>query len=95
MSTQSCANHFDLLNNELEFYNYHNFGHKVANFHLKNYKADPRIKSLARNASIWKNKDTEKCGLVPSSQKQKYPWYIDNGCSKHMTSDKDKFLSMS
>jgi hypothetical protein len=26
--------------------------------------------------------------------KKKYPQYIDNGCSKHMTGDKDKFLSI-
>jgi hypothetical protein len=95
MSRQSCTNHFDLLNNELECYNCHNFGHKAANCHLKNYKADPRIKPLARNASTWKKKDSEKCGLVLSAQKQKDPWYIDSGCSKHMTGDKDKFMSMS
>jgi hypothetical protein len=95
MSRQSFTNHFDILNNELKCYNYHNFGHKDANFHLKNYKVDPRIKPLARNASTWKKKDSEKCGLVLSAQKQKNPWYIDNGCSKHMIGDKDKFLSIS
>jgi hypothetical protein len=95
MSRQRCTNHFDLLNNELECYNCHNFGHKAANFHLKNYKADPRIKPLAKNASTWKKKDSEKCGLVLSAQKQKDPWYIDSGCSKHMTEDKDKFMSIS
>jgi hypothetical protein len=57
---------------------------KLANFHLKKYKTDPRINPLARNASTWKKKDSEKCGLVLSAQKQKDPWYIDNGCSKHM-----------
>jgi hypothetical protein len=88
MSRQRYTNHFDLLNNELECYNCHNFGHKAAHFHLKNYKADPRIKPLGRNASTWKKKDSEKCGLVLSAQKQKDPWYIDSGCSKHMTGDK-------
>ena len=29
------------------------------------------------------------------SSKTKDPWYIDSGCSKHMTGDKDKFLSIS
>jgi hypothetical protein len=95
MSRQCCNNHFDLLNNELECYNCHNFGHKAANFHLKNYKADPRIKLFARNASTWKKKDSEKCGLVLSTQKQKDSWNIDSGCSKHMTGDKDKILSIS
>jgi hypothetical protein len=95
MSRQRYTNHFDLLNNELECYNCHNFGHKAAHFHLKNYKADPRIKPLGRNASTWKKKDSEKCGLVLSAQKQKDPWYIDSGCSKHMTGDKDKSLCIS
>jgi hypothetical protein len=95
MSRKCYTNHFDLLNNELECYNCHNFGHKVAHFHLKNYKADPRIKPLGRNVSTWKKKDSEKCGLVLSSQKQKDPWYLDSGCSKHMTRDKDKSLCIS
>jgi hypothetical protein len=95
MNRQRSTNHFDLLNNELECYNCHNFGHKAANYHLKKYKADPRINPLARNANTWKKKDSEKCGLVLSAQKQNDPWYIDNGCSKHMTGDKDKFMSIS
>jgi hypothetical protein len=95
MSRESCTNHFDLLNNEIECYKFPNFGHKAANCHLKNYKEDPRIKPIARNASTWKKKDSEKCCLVLSSQRQKNPWYIDNGCSKHMTGDKSKFLSLS
>jgi hypothetical protein len=95
MSRQSFTNQFDLLKNELECYNCHNFGHKAAKYHLKNYKADLRIKPLARNASTWKKEDSEKCVPVLSPQKQKDPWYIDSGCSKHMTGDKDKFLSIS
>jgi hypothetical protein len=88
MSRQCCTNHFDISNDELERYNCHNFGHKTANCHLKNYKADPRIKPLARNASTWKKKEDDKCGLVLSTQRKKNPWYIDSGCSKHMTGDK-------
>jgi hypothetical protein len=71
MSRQRCDTHFDLLNDEFECYNYHNFSHKDAKFHMKNYKSDPRIKLLARKANTWKRKDSEKCGLVLSTQKQK------------------------
>jgi hypothetical protein len=92
MSRQRCNNNFDLLNNEIECYNCHNFGHKAANCHLKNYKADPRIKFLDRKASTWKRKDSEKYGLALSTQKQKASGNIDSGCSKHMTGDKDKLL---
>ena len=95
MNRQRSTNHFELLNNELECYNCHNFGHKAANCHLKNYKADPRIKPIARNASTWKNKDSENCGLVLLAQRQKNPWYIDSECSKHMTGDKSNFVSLS
>jgi hypothetical protein len=95
MNRQHSTNHFDLLNNELECYNCHNFGHKAANCHLKNYKTDTKIKPLAKNVSAWKKKDSENCGLVLSSRKQKDPSYIDSGCSKHMTRDKDKFFSIS
>jgi hypothetical protein len=95
MNRQRSTNHFDLLNNELECYKCHNFGHKATNSHLKKYKADPRINTLARNASTWKKKDSEKCGIVLSAQKQKDPRYIDGGCSKNMTGGKDTFLSIS
>ena len=29
-----------------------------------------------------------------SAKKQKNPWYIDSGCSKHMSGDKGKFISL-
>jgi hypothetical protein len=62
---------------------------------LKKYKAGPRINPLARNANTWENKDSEKIGQVLSDKKQKDPWYIDSGCSKHMTGDKDNLFSIS
>jgi hypothetical protein len=82
MSRQRCKNHFDLLKNEVECYSCHNFGHKAANCHMKNNKVDPRINLFARNANTWKKKDSEKCGLVLSTQKQKDSWNIDSGCYK-------------
>jgi hypothetical protein len=95
MSRQGCNNNFGLLNNEIECYNCHNFGHKVANYHLKNYKADPRIKFLDRRANTWKRKDSEKCDLALSIQKQKASENIESGCFKHMTGNMDKLLSIS
>jgi hypothetical protein len=95
MSRKCCNYNFDLLNNEIECYSCHNFGHKVANCHLKNYKADPRIKFLDRKIGTWKRKDSEKCGQALSTQKQKASRNIDSGCSKNMNGDKDKLLSIS
>jgi len=83
------------LNNEIECYNCHNFGHKAANYHLKNYKADPRIKFLDKKASTWKRKYIEKCDLALSIQKQKASRNIESGCCKHMTVDMDKLLCIS
>jgi hypothetical protein len=94
-SRQQCTNYFDLLYNEPECYICHKFGHKSLDCHLKNYKVDPRINPSAENVKIWKKKESNKCGLVLFVQRQKYPWYINNGCSKHMTRDKSKFLSLS
>ena len=27
-------------------------------------------------------------------QKDEIPWYVDSGCSKHMTGDKERFVSL-
>ena len=47
------------------------------------------------SAKVWKNKENNKCVLVLYVQRKKGPRYIDSACSKHMTSDKSKFLSLS
>jgi hypothetical protein len=79
LNRQRSTNHSNLLNNDLECYNCHNFGHKAANYDMKNSKIDTQIKPLVKKASTWKKKDSENCGLVLSAQKQKDPWYIDSG----------------
>jgi hypothetical protein len=42
---------------------------------------------------VWrkKNKNKENCGLALYAKNQENQWYIDSGCSKHMTGDKSKF----
>jgi len=81
------------LNNEVECYTCHNFGHKSIECWLRNY--EPDSKSPAENVKIWKKKESNKCGLVLSAQRKMNPWYIDSGCSKHMMGYKGKFLSLS
>ena len=44
---------------------------------------------------VWKKRVDDKCGLALSAQNKKNPWYIDSGCSKHMTGDRSKFLTLS
>jgi hypothetical protein len=93
ISRQPCNNNFDILNNEIECYICHNYGHKFVDCRLRNY--EPDFNSLAENVKVWKKKESDKCGLVLSAQRKTNPWYIDNGCSKHMMRDKGKFLSLS
>jgi hypothetical protein len=93
ISRQHCNNKFNLLNNEVECYTCHNFGHKSVECWLRNY--EPDLKFPTENVKLWKKKESNKCGLVLSAQRTTNPWYIDSGCSKHMTGDKGKFLSLS
>jgi hypothetical protein len=93
MSRQRCTNKFDLLNNEIEGYICYNYGHKSIDCRLSEY--EPDLKCLAENVKFWKKKESDKCGLVLSAQRKMNPWYVDSGCSKHMTGDKGKFLSLS
>jgi hypothetical protein len=93
MSRQCCNNNFDLLNNAIECYICHNYGHKSVDRRLRNY--EPDLNSPAGNVMVWKKKESDKCGLVLSAQRKMNPWYIDSGCSKHIMGDKGKFLSLS
>jgi hypothetical protein len=86
-------NCYDPLFNEPECYICHNYGHKATNCRLKNY--EPDLNPSAKNVKGWKKKESDKCGLVLSAQRQNNPWYIDSGCSKHIMGDKGKFLSLS
>jgi hypothetical protein len=47
---------------------------------------------------IWKRKqdklNMEECLISLQSQSKKNDWYVDNGCSKHMIGDKDKFVTL-
>jgi hypothetical protein len=36
----------------------------------------------------------EECTLALQSKKKKRGWYVENGCSKHMTGDRDRFLTL-
>ena len=66
------VNPFDLLYNEPECYVCHNFGHKASECYLKDYKIDSRMNCSAER-KVWKKKESNKCGLVLSAQRQKDP----------------------
>jgi hypothetical protein len=36
----------------------------------------------------------EECTITLQAKQKKHGWYVDNGYSKHMIGDKDKFLTL-
>jgi hypothetical protein len=36
----------------------------------------------------------EECTVALQAKQKKRGWYVDRGCSKHMTGDRDKFLTL-
>jgi hypothetical protein len=44
-----------------------------------------------RNQDQYSN---EECTIVLQAKKKKHSWYVDSGCSKHMTGDRDKFITL-
>ena len=47
-----------------------------------------------QNERTWKKKKNDNCALALKAQKKKDVWYVDSGCSMHMTRDRNKFLSL-
>jgi hypothetical protein len=86
-------NCYDLLYSEPECYICQNYGHKATNSHLKKYTSDRKLTD--ENVKVWKKKVDNKCGLALSAQNKRNPWYIDSGCSRHMTGDRSQFLTLS
>eukprot|EP00253_Pinus_taeda_P015959 PITA_15959 len=54
-------------------------------------------KEQASSTKTWRIKEpqTERCGIAFYAEGQENLWYIDSGCSKHMTGDKEKLESYS
>ena len=43
---------------------------------------------------VWKKKDDMECSIALCATKKQNLWHVDNGCSKHMTGDPNKFISL-
>eukprot|EP00253_Pinus_taeda_P032416 PITA_32416 len=52
-------------------------------------------KEQTSSAKTWRMKEPqpERCGIALYAEGQENQWYIDSGCSKHMTGDKEKLES--
>jgi hypothetical protein len=94
-------NIFESLSVEVECYKCNNFGHmaKYCRLIVPPRESQQNINSHRQEPQrIWIRKqdqfNTEECTLSLQDQHKKHGWYVDSGCSKHMTGDKDKFLTL-
>ena len=76
----------------MECYKCENFGHIARDCRLEN---PPEEFLNPQNERTWKKKKTDNCALALKAQKNELDvWYVDSGCSMHMTRDRRKFVSL-
>eukprot|EP00253_Pinus_taeda_P001904 PITA_01904 len=86
--TKRTYNNFSILENEVECSICNNFGHEDSECRSRFQQR----KEQASSTKTWRIKEqqTERCGIAFYAEGQENLWYIDSGCSKHMTGDKEK-----
>jgi hypothetical protein len=95
-------NRFDSLSTEVECYRCSNFGHmtkycrktvppREPQQNNNSHRQEPQKSTWIRKKDQYNN---EECTLTLQDKKKKCGWYVDSGCSKHMTGDTDKFLTL-
>ena len=57
----------------------------------KSHRHEPQKMKWIRKKDHYSN---EECTLTLQAKKKKHSWYVDNGCSKHMIGDRDRFLTL-
>jgi hypothetical protein len=55
------------------------------------HRQEPQKRTWIRKQDQYRN---EECALALQDKQKKRGWYADSGCSKHMTSDSDMFLTL-
>jgi hypothetical protein len=95
-------NMFEYLSIEVECYKCNNFGH-VAKYCImtvlpkepqqnnNNHRQEPQKTTWIRKQDEYSN---EECIISLAYKQNKHSWYVDSGCSKHMTGDRDKFITL-
>jgi len=73
-------NSFSVLSREEECSKCNNFGHTATNCRLRQFIHE-------------EGKTDDICGISLNAQKDKAKWYIDSGCTKHMTDNNNKIFS--
>jgi hypothetical protein len=95
-------NRFESLSTEVECYKCNNFGHMAKDCRImvpprepqknnNSHRHEPQKRTWIRKNNKYSN---EECTLSLQAKQKKRGWYVDNGCSKHMIGDRDRFLSL-
>jgi hypothetical protein len=95
-------NRFESLSTEVECYKCNNFGHVAKDCRMtvppkepqqnnNSHRQEPQKMTWIRKQDQYSN---EECTITLQAKKKKCGWYVDSGCSKHMTGDRDKFLTL-
>jgi hypothetical protein len=95
-------NRFESLRTKVECYKCNNFGHMAKDCKMtvppkepqknnNSHRQEPQKTTWIRKQDQYNN---EECAVALQAKQKKHDWYVDSGCSKHMTGDKDKFLTL-
>eukprot|EP00253_Pinus_taeda_P008323 PITA_08323 len=83
--TKRTYNNFSVLENEVECSICNNFGHEDSEWRSRFQQR----KEQASSTKTWRIKEPqiERCGIAFYAEGQENLWYIDSGCSNHMTGE--------
>ena len=87
-------NNFSALENEIECSICNNFGHEDSECRSR-FCQTTQKEPASLSSKTWKKKEPqpERCGIALYAEGQENQWYIDSGCSKRMTGNKEKLQS--
>jgi hypothetical protein len=84
-------NRFESLSTEVECYKCNNFGYMAKNCRMTVPPKEPQKMTSIRKQDQYRN---EECTVALQAKQKKRGWYVDSGCSKHMTGDRENFLTL-
>lgn len=92
--THIFNNSFSPITCEIELSICNNFRHEESECRSKMIPCYQH-KQKTQPLKVWKRKTTsiERCGLAIYERDQENQWYVDNGFLRHMTCERNKFIS--